>query len=259
MGEAATRGGGALVRECRVAGARQFGEYALLTLAASDIARRAEPGQFVMVSVPAPGFHLRRPISVFRVDADRLAILVERRGPGSVLIADAAVGDTLTVNGPIGAGFPVAGVGKGLLVGGGIGTAPLQFLADELRRRGAEVTSVFGFRDARAARLTAAFDLEPLYLATEDGSDGLRGTVMDLLERLSVPGDAVVYACGPLAMLAALQRWSADRGLSGYASLEAHMACGSGICHGCVLPTARGYARVCVDGPVLPLDELRFP
>jgi len=258
-GHAMDGGGRALVRDCRVVSSRHYGDYTLLTLVAADLGARARPGQFVMVAVPAPGFHLRRPISLFRVEADRVSLLLERRGTGTALISASEVGDSLTLTGPIGTAFPVQGVRSAVLVGGGIGAAPLQFLADELKRRGVDVAAAFGFRDARGARLANAFDVEPLWLATEDGSQGTQGTVVDLLDRVPTPADAVLYACGPLAMLAAVQLWARRRGTLGFASLEAHMACGSGVCHGCVMPTSRGYARVCADGPVLPLEELVFP
>jgi dihydroorotate dehydrogenase electron transfer subunit len=119
------------------------------------------------------------------------------------------------------------------------------------------VTAAFGFREFRAARAAGAFAIERLWVATEDGSVGRRGTVVDILAGLDVSPQTVVYACGPSAMIAAVQRWSLAEGLRGYASLEAHMACGSGSCHGCVIETARGKLRVCSEGPVFALDEVR--
>ena len=169
------------------------------------------------------------------------------------------MGDTLDIAGPLGTPFPTRGVTGALLVGGGIGCAPLQFLADALAAGGAQVTGAFGFRDRRQARLAGAFDLSRLWVATEDGSVGRRGMVTDLLAALDVPASTTVYCCGPLPMLAAVQRWAASAGLGGYASLEAHMACGTGACHGCVVATRRGYLRVCIDGPVFALDEVVTP
>jgi dihydroorotate dehydrogenase electron transfer subunit len=250
---------GAIVRDCRVVETRRYGDYARITLVAPELAERSQPGQFVMVAVPTPSFHLRRPLSLHRVQADRVSLLLEVRGGGTSLIAEAEVGDTLSLSGPIGTAFPAQDAGPALLVGGGIGSAPLQFLADALAARGLPVASAFGFRDHRQARLAHAFELEPLWLATEDGSQGSSGTVIDLLEHMPAQPGAVLYACGPLAMLAALQTWTAQRGLTAFASVEAHMACGTGVCHGCVLPTVQGYARACAEGPVFPLTELMFP
>ena len=250
---------GAVVRDCRVAENLRYGDYARITLIAPELAQRSRPGQFVMVDVPTPGFHLRRPLSLHRVQVDRVSLLLEVRGPGTAAIAATEVGDTLRLSGPIGNGFPLGNVERALLVGGGIGAAPLQFLAEELCTRRVAVGAAFGFRDHRHARLAHAFDLEPLWLATEDGSHGLRGTVLDLLPDVRAEPNSVVFACGPLAMLAALRRWTQQCGLKAFASVEAHMACGSGICHGCVLPTTHGYARACADGPVFALSELVFP
>jgi dihydroorotate dehydrogenase electron transfer subunit len=251
---------GAILSDCRVADTRHYGDYARITLIAPELAERSRPGQFVMVGVPTPGFHLRRPLSLHRVQADRVSLLLAVRGGGTSLIAAAEVGDTLSLSGPIGTAFPaVQGAGRALLVGGGIGSAPLQFLADALAGRGVTVASAFGFRDHRHARLAHAFELEPLWLATEDGSQGSSGTVVDLLANVPAQRGTVLYACGPLAMLAALQSWTKERGLTAFASVEAYMACGTGVCHGCVVPTAQGYARVCAEGPVFPLSELVFP
>ena len=241
---------------CRVAGVRHFGAFTAIEVVAPRIAEKAAPGQFVMVTVPGGGFLLRRPLSLFTVHSDRVGLLVEARGPGSERLTQVEVGETLDVAGPLGSAFPVAGVTSALLVGGGIGCAPLQFLADELAAAGAHVTAAFGFRDFRAARAAGAFTIERLWVATEDGSIGRRGMVLDVLAELDVPPQTVVYACGPTPMIGAVQRWTLAERLRGYASLEAHMACGTGSCHGCVVETTRGSLRVCSEGPVFPLDEV---
>jgi dihydroorotate dehydrogenase electron transfer subunit len=244
---------------CRVVSAHTFGAFSALELAAPAIAASAAPGQFVMVTVPAEGFFLRRPLSLFSVRGDRVGLLVEERGRGTRELARAGVGETLELAGPLGSAYPVEGVSSALLVGGGIGCAPLQFLADELSRRGAAVTAAFGFRDLRQARAAGAFELDRLWLATEDGGVGRRGTVVDLLGDVDAPPSTVVYTCGPLPMVAAVQRWAHERGLGGFASLEAHMACGTGTCHGCVVATTEGYLRVCSEGPVFALDTVVGP
>ncbi|HQJ96993.1 MAG TPA: dihydroorotate dehydrogenase electron transfer subunit [Thermoleophilia bacterium] len=244
---------------CRVVAARRFGAFTALELLAPEIAAVAWPGQFVMVKVPGSGFLLRRPFSVFTARGDRLGLLIEARGPGSERLADAQVGEALELAGPLGAGFPLEGVRTALLVGGGIGCAPLQMLTDALAGRGVPVMAAFGFRDGRQARVAAAFDIERLWVATEDGSVGRRGMVSDLLAALDAPPSATVFCCGPAAMIAAVQRWAAGAGLRGYASLEAHMACGVGACHGCVVATKRGALRVCSEGPVFALDEVVIP
>jgi dihydroorotate dehydrogenase electron transfer subunit len=242
---------------CRVAGVRHFGAFAVLELIAPRVARRASPGQFVMVTVPGGGHLLRRPISLFAAHGDRIALLVEARGSGSDRLTQLDVGDAVDVAGPLGSAFPTAGVTNALLIGGGIGCAPLQFLADELAAAGAKVTAAFGFRDFRSARAAGAFTVDRLWVATEDGSVGKAGTVLHLLAALDVVPGTTVYACGPNPMVAAVQQWTFHEGLRGHVSLEAHMACGTGSCHGCVVDTARGKLRVCSEGPVFRLDEVR--
>ena len=244
---------------CRVVGVRRFGAFALLELLAPEVAALARPGQFVMATVPDGGFFLRRPLSLYTARGDRAGLLVEARGAGSARLAAAEVGDTLDIAGPLGTPFPTRDVTGALLIGGGIGCAPLQFLADVLAEGGARITGAFGFRDRRQARLAGAFDLSRLWVATEDGSVGRRGMVTDLLAALDVPASTTVYCCGPLLMVAAVQRWAMEAGLGGYASLEAHMACGTGACHGCVVGTRQGYLRVCSEGPVFALDEVVAP
>jgi dihydroorotate dehydrogenase electron transfer subunit len=250
----------ATTSRCRVVAVRRYGAFTVLEVVAREIAELATPGQFVMVAVPEGGaFRLRRPISIYAARGDRVGLLVEARGAGSERLVAVEVGEALELAGPLGTGFPVAGTHSALLVAGGIGCAPMQFLADALVREGAAVTAVFGFRDARQARAAAAFDLGRLWVSTEDGSVGRRGLVTDLLRDLDAPPSTTVYCCGPLAMVGGVQRWAAACGLAGYASLEAHMACGTGSCHGCVVSTTRGYLRVCSEGPVFALDEVVSP
>ena len=240
----------------RVVERRSFGPYALLTLLAPDIAAVAVPGQFVMVALPGSRFRLRRPLSLHSVDGERVRLLVEPRGEGTRELAELGIADTLAVAGPLGHGFPLDRVHAALLVAGGIGVAPFQFVADVLRARGIPVTAAFGFRDEGQARLAGAFEIDDLWVATDDGSVGRHGTAVELAREVGAGPQASVLACGPAPLLAAVRAWASAAGLSGYASLEAHMACGSGACHGCVVATREGYLRVCVDGPVFALDLL---
>jgi len=240
----------------RVIERRSFGPYALLTLLAPEIAAVAAPGQFVMVALPGTQFRLRRPLSLHSVDGERVRLLVEPRGEGTRELAELGIADTLAVAGPLGHGFPLERVRAALLVAGGIGVAPFQFVADVLRARGVPVTATFGFRDEGQARLSGAFEIDDLWVATDDGSVGRHGTAVELAREVGAGPQTSVLACGPAPLLAAVRAWASTAGLSGYASLEAHMACGSGACHGCVVPTREGYLRVCVDGPVFALDLL---
>jgi dihydroorotate dehydrogenase electron transfer subunit len=243
---------------CRISAVLRYGAFAALEVVAPRVAAKSAPGQFVMVSVPGGAFFLRRPLSLHTVRGDRIGLLVEVRGPGSEHIARLQVGDAVELAGPLGTPFPIAGVRSALLIGGGVGCAPLQYLAEALGAAGAGVTAAFGFRDFRSARAAGAFDIPRLWVATEDGSIGRSGRVTDLVAGLDVPPGTVVYACGPTPMVAAVQRWTLREHLSGFASLEAHMACGTGSCHGCVIATRQGYVRVCSEGPVFALDEVEL-
>jgi NAD(P)H-flavin reductase len=164
----------------RVVERRSFGRYALLTLLAPELARAARPGQFVMAAVPGAAFHLRRPLSIHSIAGERLRLLVEPRGAGTLELAAAGVADTLALAGPLGNGFPLDGVTAALLVGGGIGVAPLQAVADALRARDVATTAAFGFRDAAQARLAGAFEIADLWVATDDGSVGRRASAVEL-------------------------------------------------------------------------------
>lgn len=252
------------VHRCAVLEVDARDRWSLIRLAAPGVAAAARPGQFVMVTLPRFGFWLRRPLSIHRVQADRLSLLIEARGEGTRRLAAARVGDMLELSGPLGVGFDVGATAQALLVAGGIGASPLQFLADELQRRGASASSFVGVRGRPQLDLLDAFDLPGLVVATEDGSRGVHGTVIDALDAsaaadVAARHGAVLYGCGPWPMLLALRDWAAAHGTTGYGSLEAHMACGTGACHGCVFPTSGGYRRVCADGPVLSLDTLVDP
>jgi dihydroorotate dehydrogenase electron transfer subunit len=251
--------------DCEVQDVRRSGAWTVLWLQAPRLAETARPGQFVMVSVPGPGFHLRRPLSIHRRRQGGIALLVEARGEGTGVLASQDPGSVLRLSGALGVGFPVDGTGHALLVGGGAGLAPLQFLADEFAARGIPALAYAGVRGVDQSHVLGLLQLPALVTATEDGSLGVSGTVIDALRQSPAAAVAarhggVVFTCGPLPMLAAVREWAAEHGARGYASLEAHMACGTGACHGCVVPTAGGeYVRVCADGPVLPLEQVVTP
>jgi dihydroorotate dehydrogenase electron transfer subunit len=182
-----------------------------------------------------------------------LHFLVDEVGPGTRRLSELAPGEALLLTGPLGAGFRPARQGRTpLLVGGGVGIAPLAILQDEL---GPGTRALVGFRDAAYAR--GADLLRNPVLATDDGSVGHHGLVTDLLDdALDTNGHVEVYACGPPAMLEAVRLLCADRDVPAQLALESGMACGFGACFGCVVPTRHGYLRLCVDGPVLDAELL---
>jgi dihydroorotate dehydrogenase electron transfer subunit len=257
-------------RLCRVTANDAAGLYRLVE--ADDPAGPSpRPGQFYMLAC-ASGWgddsesgrpYLARAFSVCRVGGARLGFLVDAIGPGTARLATLAPGDGLWLVGPLGIGFAMPTEVSGspaspraLLVGGGIGTAPLVIWSESLTDQGVAVQSLLGFRSEAycgAAELLRG----PIRLATDDGSVGHRGFVTELLtEELDRDPDAVVYACGPPAMLEAVRTICARRRTPGQLALEAGMACGFGACFGCVVKTASGYRRLCVDGPVVAVADL---
>lgn len=227
---------------------------------------RATPGQFVMVKV-TDGIDplLRRPFSIHRMPSGEpgdFEILFRSVGSGTRLLARTHVGDRLDVLAPLGRGFRLD-AGNPILVGGGIGIAPLLFLAETLLDRGQRPKLLVGGRRDRDILCHEDFGCLaiPFAVTTEDGSQGEPGLVTKLLEReLAAAADAAVYACGPLPMLNAVAKACLARGVPCQVSMEAHMACGVGACLGCVVPGSRAdYLRVCKEGPVFDAAELRWP
>lgn len=228
------------------------------------------PGQFYMLAAAERwgGGHGERPFlprafSFARVaplaggqGAD-LQFLLEDVGPGTRRLGELAAGDALALLGPLGAGFRAPGDGRRpLLVGGGIGAAPILCWDDELREAGEDPAVLLGFRSATHAEAAVLFAGTP-DVSTDDGSAGRRALVTEPLRaELERDRAAVVYACGPEPMLAAVKALCAELGVPAQLALEAGMACGFGACFGCVVPTVDGYARVCVDGPVFPAERL---
>jgi dihydroorotate dehydrogenase electron transfer subunit len=195
-----------------------------------------------------------------RASENEAEFLLEDVGPGSHRLCALARGDLLWAMGPLGRGFsppgrlaPGAERPRALLVGGGVGVAPLAILAESLAAgvRPGAVSVLLGFRDA--AHAAGAALLHGARVATDDGSIGVAGSVLELLRaELEASGRCVVYACGPAAMLEAVRALCARRALPCELALEAPMACGFGACHGCVVPArGGGYLRVCVEGPVI--------
>jgi NAD(P)H-flavin reductase len=176
-----------------------------------------------------------------------LQFLLEDVGPGTRRLAELAAGEALMLLGPLGAGFePPASGSAAVLVGGGIGAAPILAFHEALP----DAPVVLGFRSAAHAEAAALFG-DVSTLMTDDGSAGREGLVTEpLRELLDADASATVYACGPPAMLEAVRALCTERDIPAQLALEAGMACGYGACFGCVVATNQGYQRVCVDGPV---------
>jgi NAD(P)H-flavin reductase len=245
---------------------RSLGAYRLIT--ATDAAGPADPrpGQFYMLAAAERWGggaderpHLPRAFSFARArpagEGVELDFLLEAIGPGTERLGSLEPGEGLALVGPLGVGFEAPGESSAILVGGGIGAAPVLALEDELRAGGAEPTVLLGFRSAAHAEGATLF--EGPQVATDDGSVGRQALVTELLaERLDDDAGATVCACGPPPMLEAVRALCADRAIRAQLALESGMACGFGACFGCVVPTKEGYVRLCLEGPVLDADRL---
>jgi NAD(P)H-flavin reductase len=198
-------------------------------------------------------------------DGNRLDFLAQAVGPGTRRLCELRPGEKLWVTGPLGRPFSDTaelnpGASGAILVGGGIGVAPLAILRRRLLESGTPTRVLLGYRDRANAGGTELFDCSEVRFASEDGHRGHRGYVTDLLSVLlegDDAGSAAVYACGPPAMLEAVRGLCSGAGIACELAMEAPMACGFGACFGCAIPLASGgYMRLCVDGPVVRGDEI---
>ena len=249
------------------------GAYHALTLRAPGVARPARPGHFVALAVGGPesGLLLRRAFSIHRAvpggDRDTVEVVFAVHGAGTAWLAQRRPGDGVDVVGPLGTPFALPPQPtRCALVGGGYGSAPLFWLAERLRAGGCRTDVVLGaatesrlFGATEAARLA-----DSVTVTTDDGSAGVPGRVTDVLPALlDQARSEVVYACGPMPMLAAVTRVATAAGIPAQTAVEESMACGIGVCMTCVLPVvgADGRTRMvrsCVEGPVFAGERVRW-
>lgn len=237
-----------------------------LWIQTKDIAQRAVPGQFISMYTRDGSKLLPRPISICEIDQEqnrlRLVYRVTGENTGTEQFSKMDAGDSIEVLGPLGNGFPLeAGTGKkAFLIGGGIGVPPILELA---KRLDADKQIIMGYRDEQF--LKEEFEQNgTVYIATEDGSVGTKGNVIDAMEENALTAD-IIYACGPTPMLRAIKRYAEERGIECYISLEERMACGIGACLACVCQSKEKDAhsnvnnkRVCKDGPVFLSTEVEL-
>lgn len=224
-------------------------------------AKEAKPGQFIAMYCEDGTKILPRPISICGIDAEKgtLRVVYRIAGEGTRLFSEMKEGDSLEVLGPLGNGFTMKEE-KAIIVGGGIGIPPMLELAKQLS---CEKTVVLGYRD----ELFLKDEFEPyadVVVATEDGSCGTKGTVIDAIKEAGVDGK-VIYACGPMPMLKALAEYAEAHDMEAQISLEERMACGIGACLGCICKTKKkdhhtnvNNQRICKDGPVFDAKEVVF-
>lgn len=253
----------------------------------TELAKDAQAGKFVGVYPHHESTLLPRPISICEADKDkgRLRLVYRVAGKGTAEFAGYREGDTLDILGVLGNGFPLdQAKGKSVfLIGGGIGIPPMLELAKALKAERANlerqsgqkhgsgspcadnpVKIILGYRNNE---LFLYEDLEKygnVYVATEDGSAGTKGNVMDAVKANGLCAD-VIMACGPMPMLRAIKKYAGEHGIKAYISLEERMACGVGACLGCVCKTKEtdhhshvNNARICTDGPVFEAGEVEI-
>lgn len=211
------------------------------------------PGQFVDIAIP--GFYLRRPISVCDADNGHIVLIYKTVGAGTEKMSRMQEGESLELLLPLGHGFTAGACRESaLLVGGGMGAAPMYFLGKKLLAEGRKVNVVLGFNKADEIVMRDEFralGIEPA-IATMDGSVGTRGFVTDAI-RSTAPEFDYFYCCGPMPMMKAVCLGT-DK--PGEASLEERMGCGAGFCYGCSCHTTVGAKRICQDGPVFRKEEI---
>lgn len=239
-------------------------DFILLTLKHPEKLPEICAGQFVEVKIPdTAGTFLRRPISIHDVDysTNTLTLLVKIVGNGTRKISQLSSGSIVNLVYPLGNGFPVDKWGnKPLLIGGGVGVAPLLYLAKEINRNGGKAEFLFGARNAQGVLREEVYSAYgKVNITTEDGSMGIRGFVTD---HECLTTNAKNYSsflvCGPTPMMKAVSKVAKAHNIPCYVSLENKMACGIGVCLCCVTDTVQGHKCVCSEGPVFEINDLKW-
>jgi len=242
--------------------------YFKIVLSNPYLAKNSQPGQFLNIKIDEDIF-LRRPFSIHRVKGNNLEILYEVVGKGTETLSKKKKGEYLDVIGPLGNGFnyqlPITNYQLPILVAGGIGVAPLAFLAQKLKEIPNSKSQIpivlIGAKNKNKVLGEEEFKRWgfEVKIATDDGSRGFKGNVSDLLKHILSTMNyelSTIYACGPYPMLKEIAKIAKDYKIQAEVSLERHFACGIGICLGCVIETKQGQKRVCKDGPVFKTEEI---
>ena len=233
----------------------------------TSLAREAKAGQFISVFTRDRSSLLPRPISICETDREneRLRIVYRVAGKGTTEFSDYRAGNKIDILGTLGNGFPTEkAAGKRVfLMGGGIGIPPMLQLAKDITEN-SEVCIILGYRNSQLFLSEDLSQYGTAYISTEDGSVGVRGNVLDVIEKNGLSAD-IIYACGPLPMLRAIKKYAKTAGIPAYISLEEKMACGVGACLGCVTRTSMidhhshvKNSRICTDGPVYLAEDVEI-
>ncbi|MBU0711991.1 dihydroorotate dehydrogenase electron transfer subunit [bacterium] len=234
-------------------------------ITAPVIANQCLPGQFVNIYFPESIKIFPRPFSIAGIDNNAILLVYKVIGSQTTVMSGWKPGDSVKILGPLGNSFNYSGQkNEPILLAGGVGAAPLMFLRDRLYQEGIKPTFFLGARTK--SQLPFLSDLKSeLILTTDDGSTGSKGLITDkLLEYLQKNDNPVsVFACGPDPMMKTLKSMPFPENLSVYVSLEKTMACGLGLCQGCIVKNSsdndhKHYSLVCKDGPIFNLDDVEF-
>ncbi len=243
--------------------------YFTLRFSCLEIAQICLPGQFVNIKLsdlydPL----LRRPMSIYKCNRQEgwIEFLLKVVGKGTLGLSAVKKGETFGLLGPLGNGFNCDGIQNAILVGGGIGIAPLVFLAEELAGKGVSINFIQGFRTKNeyCCRDEIVPFVKRLLISTDDGSIGIQGDVAQALNKLIAENSSLknstLLACGPNQMMESIEKICLSQNIEAQFSVETHMACGFGVCIGCPMPKSdeSGYYLACVDGPVFNLGDVKF-
>lgn len=238
-----------------------YGIYSMW-LKTDKIAAHAKAGQFISLYCQDGSRMLPRPISICEIDAEDHALRVVYRvaGKGTEEFSTFRTGSQVEIVGPLGNGFPQKEK-KAFLIGGGIGIPPMLQLAKDLK---CEKQIILGYRDEELFLYDAFKGLGSVYVATEDGSYGTEGNVLDAIRENGLEAD-IIYACGPTPMLRAIKQYAIEKNIECWISLEEKMACGIGACLGCVCKSKEkdshtnvNNKRICKEGPVFRAEEVEI-
>lgn len=237
-------------------------QFWCMSFDAPELAREVLPGQFVHIRTSEglePFF--RRPFSVYRAQR-YVEIFYEAKGPGTKLLAAKKKGDTVDVLGPLGTPFimPPETTKQVVMIGGGIGVAPMLILSDILKKRKLELVLLYGGRSRAHVYPMKEFKDNgvKVHVATDDGSVGLKGRVSGLFDKIRISPETFIYTCGPNPMMKAVQDFAVTNNIRGQAACEEIMACALGACLGCSIETTKGFKTVCYDGPAFNIEEIKF-
>ena len=229
----------------------------------NEITLNALPGQFFSLYCKSENKLLPRPISICEIDKENCGIRFVYRvvGKGTKEFEGLVAGDMITVMGPLGNGFTLSMGTKSILIGGGIGIPPMLELAKQLK---GEVQIVLGYRDSQVFLAEEFNQYGQVYIATEDGSKGTKGNVIDAIKENHLEGD-MIYACGPTPMLRGVKSYAVTNQIRAELSLEEKMACGIGACLACVCKSKEvdphthvDNKRICKEGPVFFAEEIEL-